>query len=124
MAQPIEMSFERFQYAFVNGLAPEQQRAAYEAYVVPESRRVPMESLTSVGRIDFARTRAPLLLIAGSADNIIPAALNQTMYRRYRRGPSITNFKEFPERTHFIIGQEGWEEVAGYVASWLGEQVH
>ncbi|SPE24051.1 conserved hypothetical protein [Burkholderiales bacterium] len=122
-ARPIQLSFERFQYAFVNGLAPDQQRTAFDAYVVPEWRRVPMESLTKVGHIDFARPHAPLLLIAGSADHIIPAALNRTMYRRYRRGASIKDFKEFPGRTHFIIGQEGWEEVAGHAASWLEQRV-
>jgi len=114
---PIEMSFERFQYTFVNVLPLAEQRAAYERYVVPESRRVPRESLTA--RIDFRRPHAPLLLIAGSADHIIPASLNRSNYDRYRRSPSVTDFKEFAGRTHFTIGQKNWEEVAEYVLSWL-----
>jgi len=32
------------------------------------------------------------------------------------------DFKEFPGRTHFIIGQRGWEEVAGFVVSWLAKR--
>lgn len=118
--QPIVMSFERFQYTFVNTMPLEEQRAAYEKYVVPESRRVPAESLSAAARIDFKKPHPPLLLIAGSADNIIPAALVKTNYAKYSpSAPSVTDFKEFAGRTHFIIGQKDWEEVADYILSWL-----
>jgi len=117
--RPIGMSFERFQYAFVNGLPLEFQRAAYDRYVVPESRRVPAQSLGAVAHVDFAKAHAPLFLIAGSADHIIPAGLNRSNYKLYQRSSSPVAFKEFPGRTHFIIGQPGWEEVADAVAAWL-----
>lgn len=118
-SQPIEMSFERFQYCFVNTLSLAEQRAAYDRYVVPESRRVPAESLTKVARIDFGKQHSPLLLIAGSEDHLIPASLNKSNYAKYRHSSSVTDYKEFPGRTHFIVGQKNWEEVAGYVLSWL-----
>ncbi|MGD1148824.1 MAG: alpha/beta hydrolase [Thermoanaerobaculaceae bacterium] len=119
-ARPIEMTFSQFQYAFANTLPLADQRAAYERYVVPESRRVPRGSLTA--RVDFKRSRPPLLLIAGSADNIIPASLSESNRARYKRSPSVTDFKEFAGRTHFIIGQENWEEVADYVLAWLKQK--
>jgi len=119
IGEPIDMSFERFQYAFVNGMPLQEQRAAYERYAVPESRRVPRESLTA--RIRFGQARAPLLLIAGSDDHIIPAALNRANYRKYRRSPSKTEFREFAGRTHFIIGQHNWSEVADYALAWLNQ---
>lgn len=96
-----------------------QQRAAYERFVVPESRRVPAEGLTSTARIDFRKPGAPLLLVAESNDHIIPASLNQRNFAKYQRPHSVTDFKEFAGRTHFIIGQDGWEEVADYVAAWF-----
>jgi alpha-beta hydrolase superfamily lysophospholipase len=117
---PIEMSFERFQYTFVNDLPLAEQRAAYDRYVVPESRRVPRESLTT--KINFKMPHPPLLLIAGSADHLIPAALNKTNFTCYQQSKSITDFKEFAGRTHFIIGQEKWEEVADYCLAWLNEK--
>ncbi len=117
--RPIAMTFERFQYTFVNTLPVAEQRAAYERYVVPESRRVPRESLTA--RIDFKQPHPPLLLIAGSADHLIPASLNKSNYARYRSSPSVTDFREFAGRTHFIVGQPGWEEVADYALGWLNE---
>jgi pimeloyl-ACP methyl ester carboxylesterase len=118
-AKPIQMTFERFQYTFVNSLPLEEQRAAFERYVVPESRRVPVESLTFTARVDFKKEHAPLLLIAGGNDHLIPAALNKSNYNKYRKSSSPVAYKEFPGRTHFIIGQEAWKEVADYTASWL-----
>lgn len=115
--KPIAMTFERFQYTFVNNMSLAQQRAAFDRYVVPESRRVPRESLTA--RIDFKKPHAPLLLIAGSEDHTIPATLNRTNFGRYRNSGSQVAFKEFQGRNHFIIGQDGWEEVAQYVNAWI-----
>lgn len=117
--QPIEMTFARFQYAFVNGMPLEAQRAAFDRYVVPESRRVPAESLTATARIDFKKPHAPLLLIGGSSDHIIPASLNKSNVARYSASSSITDYKEFSGRNHFVIGQEGWQEVADYILTWL-----
>ena len=121
-SQPIQMTFPRVQYTFVNSLPLEEQQAAFDRYVVPESRKVPAESLTSTAYIDFKREHQPLLLIAGSADHLIPAALNKRNYARYRNTDSITDFKEFTGRTHFITGQRGWEEVAEHVAAWLKDK--
>jgi pimeloyl-ACP methyl ester carboxylesterase len=117
---PIEMTFERFQYTFVNTMPLAEQRAAYERYVTPESRRVPRESLTA--RVDFKKAHPPLLLIAGSADNIIPASLVRSNHRKYQRSSSIADFKEFAGRTHFIVGQKNWEEVADHILAWLKEK--
>jgi len=117
---PIQMTFERFQYTFVNTLPIMEQRAAFERYVVPESRRVPRESLTA--RIDFKKQHPPLLLVAGSTDNLIPASLNKTNYEKYKPSPLKIDFKEFAGRTHFIVGQKGWEEVADYILAWLNDK--
>lgn len=119
---PVIMTFERFQYAFVNGMELSEQRAAFERYVVPESRAVPRQSLTSVGKVDFKKEHTPLLLIAGGNDNIIPPALNKTNYERYKASSSVTDFKEFPGRNHFLLGQKNWEEIADYCMDWLASK--
>jgi esterase/lipase len=117
--RPDLLSFERFCYAFVNGLPPEVQRAAYDKFVVPESRNVPRSSTGSAGKIDFRKEHNPLLIVAGGSDNIIPPSLNKSNYRKYTSKNSKTDYREFPGRTHFIIGQPGWQEVAEYVQSWI-----
>jgi pimeloyl-ACP methyl ester carboxylesterase len=117
--QPALMTFEQFQYAFVNAQQPDEQRRAYERYLVPESRRVPTQSLGPVARVDFKKTHPPLLITAGERDQIIPASLNLSNYNRYKASPSVTDFKEFSHRDHFLIGGRGWEEVADYCLAWL-----
>jgi len=34
----------------------------------------------------------------------------------------VTDFIEFPGRTHFLIAQPGWEEIADYSLTWLQKQ--
>lgn len=115
---PVVMSFERFQYAFVNGMREDAQRAAFERYVVPESRRVPRQSLFGA-KVDFKKEQTPLLLIAGGSDHIIPAVLTRTNYKKYAANSSVTHFKEFSERNHFLLGQENWEEIADFCLEWI-----
>ena len=119
-SQPVVMTFERFQYAFVNGMPLEEQRAAFDRYVVPEARGVPRESLTA--KVDFKRQHAPLLFIAGGNDHIIPASLNKTNFEKYKAAPSVTDFKEFPGRNHFLLGQKGWEEIADFCMDWIAQK--
>ena len=115
---PVQMSFEQFQYAFVNTQPLGEQRAAYDRYVVPESRGVPSSSLGPAGRIDFKKPHPPLLITAGGRDHIVPASLNRSNHKRYQ-GASLTDFKEFSGRDHFFVGETGWEELADYCLAWL-----
>ena len=122
LSQPVQMSFEHFQYAFVNTLPLDEQRAAYDRYVVPESRGVPTSSLGAAGKVDFHRPRRPLLITAGEQDHIIPSSLNKSNFQKYS-GAFVTNFKMFAGRDHFLIGSRGWEEIADYALDWLNQKV-
>jgi len=117
--EPIVLSQDDWNYAFANCVAPEEQKASFEQYAVPESRRVGKGPTTAVAKIEYDRTRPPLLFIAGELDHIIPASLNRSNYGKYQGSPSITDFREFPGRCHYIIGQRGWEEVADYALEWI-----
>lgn len=119
---PHMLTFEQFQYAFANTLPLDEQRAAYERYVVPESRRVPRDSLGEVGQVDFTVQRPPLLLVAGAEDHIIPSSLNRANYERWRKSTAVTDFHEFAGRDHFLIGSKGWEEVADHCLAWLRDK--
>jgi pimeloyl-ACP methyl ester carboxylesterase len=121
-SQPVRMSLRRFQYTFTNGLPLAVQQAAYERYALPERRRVASGVMTKAAAIDFSQPHPPLLQVAGSNDHLIPASLNKSNWNRYKATPSITDFKEFARRTHFVIGQENWQEVAEYIAAWLEKQ--
>jgi pimeloyl-ACP methyl ester carboxylesterase len=118
----VRMTYAQFRYAFVNMLSDDDAHAAYEEHVVPETGRIFFQAAlgTNAVRVDFANpSRAPLLMIAGERDHVVAAGLNRSNFRKYARSKARTDFKEFPGRCHWIIAQEGWEEVAGYSAGWL-----
>ena len=118
-ATPKALTFEEFQQAFANSLPPEAQRAAFERYIVPESRKVARDARGVAGRIDFAKPHPPLLMTAGVLDRVIPARLNFNSFSRYRQPGSITEFRAFDGRDHMVVVEPGWEEVADFVAHWL-----
>jgi pimeloyl-ACP methyl ester carboxylesterase len=68
--------------------------------------------------VDYSEDRAPLLLIAGGKDHIMPAAVNRSNASKYGKSPAITEFYEFPDRDHFTCGAPGWEAVADHAIEW------
>jgi len=122
----VRWTFANFRYAFVHTLPEADARAAYERHVTPETGRIFFQgALAALDRrspatVDFGnRSRAPLLLVAGGDDRIVPASVNRRNHDRYRGSSAVTDFKEFPGRSHWIIAQPGWEEVAGHIQEWL-----
>lgn len=117
------MSFSQWQYAFTNGMPEEWQEKAYCQYAIPESKRVVRDTTTAIAKVDFTAPHNPLLFIAGDADNTIPASLNLSNFKKYKNKASFTEYKEFPGRNHFVIGQPGWQEIALYIEHWLEKHV-
>ncbi len=116
------MSFEDWQYAFVNGMPLEVQQAAYDKYTIPESKIVVRGGLTDAAHVGYAKPHAPLLFTAGSLDNIIPAHLNRRNFEHYPQSDSVLEYKEFEGRNHFVLGQPTWQEDADYILAWLERQ--
>ncbi len=113
------MSFPQWQYAFTNGMSLADQQKAYDENVIPESKRISRDGLTSAAKIDFKKAHAPLLFVAGSTDNIMPASLNHSNYKKYKNNQSITDFKEFEGNNHFVLGLPNWKQTADYILDWL-----
>ena len=53
---------------------------------------------------------------------LMPPAVNQSNVKHYRHTNSVTDYKEFPGRSHYTVGQDGWEEVADYALKWAEEK--
>jgi pimeloyl-ACP methyl ester carboxylesterase len=122
----VRWRFENFRYAFVHTLPEADARAAFGEHVTPETGRVFFQGALSIvdpkgpARINFANTsRAPLLLIAGTEDRIVPASVVRRTFRKYGAAASVTELREFEGRTHWIIAEPGWEDVAGAIERWL-----
>jgi len=113
------MSFEDWQYAFVNGMPLEAQQAAYDTYTIPESKTISRDALSDEAKIDFKKDHVPLLLTAGDTDHIIPAHLNHRNFNAYDNKDSVVDYKVFVNRNHFVLGQPTWKEDADYIYDWL-----
>jgi pimeloyl-ACP methyl ester carboxylesterase len=117
------MSFEDWQYAFVNGMPQDAQQAAYDTYTIPESKTVSRGALSAAAKVDFKKPHVPLLLTAGDTDHIIPAHLNHRNHRAYETPGSVTDYKVFPGRNHFVLGQSAWKEDADFIFNWIKNNV-
>lgn len=113
------MSFKDWQYAFTNGMSLEEQKEAYTISVIPESKRVVRTALTSAAKVDFKKPHAPLLMISGSEDHIIPASLNYRNFKRYSDTNSIAEYKDFPGKNHYVLALPTWKEEADYILGWI-----
>jgi pimeloyl-ACP methyl ester carboxylesterase len=117
---------EQFHHAFTNTLSEEESQAVYERYYVPAPGTLVwggvLANFTPGHQDTYVNfrndDRAPLLFIAGSDDNLMPPAVNESNVKHYRHTKSVTAYMEFPGRSHYTVGQDGWEEVADYALEW------
>jgi pimeloyl-ACP methyl ester carboxylesterase len=116
----LRMPFGRFRATFLNTLPADQQRAAYDAHVIPTAGRMFWDGLLTRGaKVRWKNpARPPLLLTTGTLDRAVGAGMNRANFRKYRGGTSRTDFREFPGRSHWVIAEPGWEEVADAAIEW------
>jgi pimeloyl-ACP methyl ester carboxylesterase len=120
----------QFHYAFMNTSSREESLRIFQRYAVPGADHILFQ--TELANFNpFAETRvnvrrnnrAPLLMIAGASDHLIPPRIVKANVKAYRHSTAVTDYKEFADRTHFIIGQSGWQEVANYSLDWALDQL-
>jgi len=121
----VPLTPEQFHYAFTNNMSEEESLAVFNRYAVPGPDHVLFQAALAnfnphaATAVNFHNDdRAPLLLISGGQDHVSPQSVVEANFKLYRKSKAITEYKDFPERTHYTLGQAGWEEVADYALDW------
>jgi pimeloyl-ACP methyl ester carboxylesterase len=117
------LTAEQFHRAFTNSLTETESLDAFKRYVVPAPNRVLLQTAfanftpDSAATVNFRNdTRAPLLLIAGGKDRVVPSSMVKANFDSYRESKAETDYKEFPDQTHFTFLQQ--TKIADYVLGW------
>jgi len=128
-AKPISKA--HFHFTFGNDLDREASDRLWEEYAVNSYNRVFFEGVAGafnekggVSHVDYAKPdRAPLLVITGEIDHVVPPAIGRAIVKKYRStgSPSVVEYREYAGRTHRIVSQDGWEEVADFALGWAVE---
>lgn len=115
------LTAQQFRRAFTNSLT--ESLDAFNRYIVPAPNRVLLQtafanfSPLSATTVNFRNdTRAPLLLVAGGKDRIVPSSIVKANFDLYRESKAETDYKEFPDQAHFTLLQE--TRVADYALGW------
>jgi alpha-beta hydrolase superfamily lysophospholipase len=117
------LTAQQFRRAFTNSLTESESLDAFNRYTVPAPNRVLLQtafanfSPHSATTVNFRNdTRAPLLLVAGGKDRIVPSSIVKANFDLYRESKAETDYKEFSDQAHFTLLQE--TRVADYVLGW------
>lgn len=115
-------SFHRF---FANAVPENESEELFEKYAIPGPTRpvfqVALSNLTvhSDATVDTGRERGPLLLIAATADRIVPESTVRAAYRIQERNPGVTEFTTLQGRGHSHPIDHGWRDVADLALDFL-----
>jgi len=116
---------EEFHYGFTNTLTAEESKPIYDRLAVPGPGRTLFQAglanfnPNAVTRINrHNSSRAPLLLLAGGKDHTVPASTVRAAYKIQKKSVAVTELKEYPERSHYTVSQDGWEAVADHALDW------
>lgn len=119
-------SFGKFAYGFLNKMSATDQRRIYDEQATPETGRIFFQAAFALldrrraTQVNFRNaSRGPLLITSGSDDHNVRPAMVRSNHRKYRGSPARTDYHEFARRTHWVIAEAGWDEVAAYVERWI-----
>ncbi len=117
------LTAQQFRRAFTNSLTESESLDAFNRYTVPAPNRVLLQTVFanfsphSATTVNFRNdTRAPLLLVAGGKDRVVPSSVVRANFEFYRESKAETDYKEFSDHAHFTLLQE--TKVADYVLGW------
>jgi pimeloyl-ACP methyl ester carboxylesterase len=119
---------ESYHKGLANVLSRTESDRLFQAYSIPAPalplRQVALANATlpSDTSVDTRSERGPLLIIAGSADRMLPAPSAYWAYKIQRRNAGVTQLSIFDNRGHSLFTDHGWREIADTTLMFLAHQ--
>ena len=116
----VSLTWEQFQYGWVNNLDEEEGRHLFETFHVPaagaplfEAAFANVNPFSGETAVDSTNPdRGPLLIIGGENDHTVPPAITNASYKIQSKNPGVTEEVTIPGRGHSLVIDSGWREVA------------
>jgi len=119
--KPIKQTFNESVYSVLNLMPYDEQKRIYQRFV-NESGKAAAEigfwifDSKRASEVNESNITCPVLIVAGKEDRMTPVSVIRKVAEKY--GAACT-YEEFRNHAHWLIGEPGWEEIAGFCASWL-----
>lgn len=120
--RPIAPDYPIARRTTLDRLPRDDARRAFAKFV-PESGRAVAETVhwwldhAMSSAAPVYRISAPVLAIGGGKDHVNPATTLRRLVNRFPSGQA--DFIEFPEMSHWLIGEPEWPQVAAAALDWL-----
>jgi pimeloyl-ACP methyl ester carboxylesterase len=117
--KPFKQTFKEAHHTVLKGLSDEDARMFYD-YFSYESGQALFEiglwflDKKKTTRVDKKSLTHPILTIGGVKDNAIPIKSTRKMVQQYEM-----TYWEYPEHSHAILGEKGWDAIAWRIQKWL-----
>lgn len=119
--RPVPPDYRVARATTLDRLDHDDARRAFARFV-PESGRAVQEAVqwwldhSMAGAAPVYRIAAPILAIAGGRDRVNAAPTVRRIANRFPSGQAT--FHEFPEMSHWLIGEPEWRDVARLTLDW------
>lgn len=77
---------------------------------------LPWLDRTKAATVDPRRVTVPLLFVAAEKDRLVPPGVVRRTAKHFAH---VSDYVEFDDQGHWVLGQPGWERVADHAEAWL-----
>lgn len=120
--RPYAFSRSRWASRFANAAPAILQNWSFDNFVIPAPGRIFYQATSGIGtRIKPGRRTAPLLITGSDEDRLVTPYLARAAYRIQKRSPTRTDYLDVPGRSHLLLSEPGWEEIARLALRWIDD---
>jgi len=119
--RPIRCTFQEAVYGMLHLLPAQDQQQTYDRFAYESGRAACQSGFWFLDpkrttAVDPSQITCPVLVLAGAQDRLAPASAMRRVAERYAPRAS---FYAFPNHTHWMLAEPGWEETTDHISSWL-----